>query len=196
VAAFLNSKTDVDVPLIRRKNRRNLPRTSGLLNILKKGEPNRVRTILSILKHYDLMTDKVNYTTSTITTEIARPLDLSFLRLDISKVFKLPTFSPDKPGKGLDINRLWFISSKGGPNGSPAFAMWQHDAKALTSDPVLFPVWERLGKAVGLIPLVTRWGTSFPGMVADKGRADSVHSKLSFLSDKAGKTRVVAVLDA
>jgi len=86
------------------------------------------------------MTDKVNYSTSTIEREIARPLDVSFLREDIKSIFNLPTFSPDKPGKGLDLNRLWFISSKGGPNGSPAFAMWQHDARALTSDKPLFEV--------------------------------------------------------
>lgn len=32
-------------------------------------------------------------------------------------------------------------------------------------------------------------------MVAGKGNPTSIHSKLSFLSDKAGKTRVVAILD-
>lgn len=48
---------------------------------------------------------------------------------------------------------------------------------------------------MGLHPIVTRHKTSFPLSVADKGREGAVHSSLSFLSDKAGKTRVVALLD-
>lgn len=134
VAFFLRSRTSVPVPLAMRVSRAKLPRTSGLLDILKGDDPNRIRAVLSILKHYDLYTDKVDYNISSINTDIDRPLDLSFVNCDLAKIFKLPTFSPKTPGKGLDINSLWFISSKAGPNGSPAFAQWQHDARALTDD--------------------------------------------------------------
>lgn len=62
--------------------------------------------MLSILKHYDLLTDGIDESVESITTDITRPLDLSWVRCDLKKIYRLPTFQAPTPGKGMDMNSL------------------------------------------------------------------------------------------
>jgi len=156
------------------------------------GSPNRVRGILTILRFYELELDSVQFDVSSITKDIDRPLDLSWINVNLLEVFKLPVMDFVPITKYEDI---FYISSKGGPNGAPAFAQWHHDARGLMTDWKLYTLWKRFTRRVGKFILTKRLGMDFPQMVMDKGREGSVHSKLAFLSDKAGKTRVVAMLD-
>lgn len=90
----------------------------------------------------------------------------------------------------------WHISGSGGPNGPVSYTQYLNDLRSLSNSEL------GLG-CIALflaLPYDNKWETAKALRDAlvdsiDKGHIDSVHSRLAFLSDKGGKTRVVALGD-
>jgi hypothetical protein len=90
----------------------------------------------------------------------------------------------------------WHISGASGPNGSLAYTQYLNDLRCLNDS------WLLVGQFVLLmtLPYVNKWETvkvlvdAFTDSSV-KGDSNSIHSRLVFLSDKGGKTRVVALGD-
>lgn len=171
-------------------NRRGLPRTAGLNLILGRApDDNKIRCVLSILKLYDLVRLPVSDSVDSIILPITRPLDLSWISTDLSVVLreKKKTFSPNH-------QILWFVSEKGGPNGSPGFLKYRQDAVAVLKDDEVFGHIKRVSDLTGRFWIreeLEKIGTGC-SHYSDPGLC---HSRLSALQDKAGKTRVVAMVD-
>jgi len=141
----------------------------------------RKRYVFSVWRSIELLRISPQYLVDTITKK-TQP-DLNLIE-DISRFIK--TWSgmkvlPRKPARGYLV-----MSTKAGPNG-PASISAIEDLLPLSRDKPLF---------ASVIKLL---GTSVPGLdpeqYLDLASAGKRHSKLVLLSDKAGKTRVVAIGD-
>lgn len=79
VIALTGSRTPPPSDVQIRLNARGLPRTNGLLSLLKGKwrDPVRIRLVLSLLKSYDLVYGHVDYSIESIVEDIDRPIDLS-----------------------------------------------------------------------------------------------------------------------
>lgn len=108
----------------------------------------------------------------------------------------------NKVNKSFRINQnwsakfKWHISGSAGPNGSPAYARYLDDLRSLGDSrlliglSILFATLPFDNKRETINALRDVFLDSF-----ELGEANSIHSRLVFLSDKGGKTRVVALGD-
>lgn len=101
-----------------------------------------------------------------------------------------------------DIKFRWFLSESSGPNGSRAWTRYHTDFKAVLDDYrvriPLYGLWKSLPfsnrKPVeDLAHQLAKWYRGLGS--SDQTAKGSIHSRLAFLSDKGGKTRVVALGD-
>lgn len=90
----------------------------------------------------------------------------------------------------------WHISGSGGPNGQLAYTQYLNDLRSLSTS------WLLVGQSIlfWALPYDNKRETvkalrdAFIDSLT-KGEENSIHSRLAFLSDKGGKTRVVALGD-
>nr|URG16550.1 MAG: RNA dependent RNA polymerase [Mitoviridae sp.] len=151
---------------------------------------------LSVLKLHRLVRLEPDRSTVTITGGFSG----SWLKFLFCFGKQIWNFKSDRLGltEMREFNLRWFTSSKSGPNGSPAWRKFVQDFQAVAADNVLSA---NLVKLFNLLPVKNREdiGTQWSNLV-DSGKSpepngDFIHSRLAFLSDKAGKTRVVAIGD-
>jgi len=155
--------------------------------------------------------DSLDFSIQSITDEINRPLDLTpfYSRkssVNLREVFDIPKFDDFLDNYNNESNqlvdRLYFYSTKGGPNGAPAFMKFQADYAALVDDPNvwwrIFDYFSKVNRGEVATPIVDPRNfnlTKAPTRSKTEQMCAPRHSKLTFLQDKAGKTRVVASLD-
>jgi hypothetical protein len=90
----------------------------------------------------------------------------------------------------------WHISGAAGPSGTVAYTRYLDDLRSLSHSRVgLYCLILLL-----TLPYVNKWETikALRDALLDsleKGDQQAIHSRLSFLSDKGGKTRVIAIVD-
>ena len=149
-------------------------------------KPNRrsipeMRYVLSVWRIIELFKGKVDTNTSTIeNTSTLKPHVLNELLKFIRNKSKLVKNLPDLKDSSL------ILSNKAGPNG-PATITCIEDVNALRKDPILYYHVSELIKHSNL--------TWLRMDVQPHMRGNFSHSKIVFLSDRALKTRVVAIAD-
>jgi len=157
---------------------------------------------VSVFNVYRLILMKPDYDVSTITGRFGG----DFLKLVSKKLWtnllttcrvfsRAYSIKPMKP-----FTLRWSISGSAGPNGSPAYSKFGEDTYAVCRSSLAI----KLFFLYSLLPVINRnqtnkvisdtieWVWENSSSFASK---DPKHSRLSFLSDKGGKTRVVAIID-
>lgn len=158
---------------------------------------------ISVFNFHRLVVMKPDYSVSTITGRFSGNLfrlvsnsklwtSLSTTCSVFSKTFGIKTI------KGFNLR--WSISGSAGPNGSPAFQKFPEDVYAVCRSSLLVKIF----CLYKLLPVINRKEVNkvmsdlilwvWENSSKFKGK-NPLHSRLAFLSDKGGKTRVVAIVD-
>jgi hypothetical protein len=180
-------------------NSRGLPKTYGLAKILKYAKGDQkvtyIRAFLSLLREYEITRTPVSYDVSTILHTWKGDLSW-FPAKSVVESLNYEKFVIKK----IDGKEFWFDSPSGGPNGSPSWQYWWKDSIAIKNEQQ-YQLKENLLYFSNLYQ-IEFWkhleDAAAHGIKTDeyaKRKEEYVHSRLSFLQDKAGKTRVVAMVD-
>jgi len=148
--------------------------------ISTKSSTDEIRYVMSVWRSIDLFRTSPKYEVETIVSQTQPDENLIDEITDFIKSWKGLKLLGSKPDKGYLI-----MSNKAGPNG-PASISCIHDLKPLRESPLLYINIQRL------------MNISVPGLILDDYKTPTwgrTHSKLVLLSDKACKTRVVAIAD-
>lgn len=141
----------------------------------------RKRYVFTVWRTIDLLRVAPKYEVSTIISETQPDLNLIEDITNYLKTWSGMKVLPRKPARGYMV-----MSTKAGPNG-PASISCIEDLLPLSKDK---PLYNSVVKLLGI---------SLPGLDPDRHldlpSEGKRHSKLVLLSDKAGKTRVVAIGD-
>lgn len=156
---------------------------------------------ISVCNVYRLVIMKPEYKVSTITDRFGGSL-FNFVRKFWTKL--TPTCNVMRRTYNIrtpaPMKFKWAISGSAGPNGSPAYSKFTHDIHAILKSSLslkLFFLYRSL-------PYINRKDAeiSFSDNIKwqfknwnEMSSQDPKHSRLAFLSDKGGKTRVVAIVD-
>jgi hypothetical protein len=106
------------------------------------------------------------------------------------------SFSSSSEDQNWSAKWKWHISGSAGPNGALSYTQYLNDLRCLSDSwllvglLILFLALPYSNKRETVKALVNAFTDS-----SVKGEANSIHSRLVFLSDKGGKTRVVAIGD-
>jgi hypothetical protein len=151
---------------------------------------------ISVLTVYRLYRLAPVYDTDTITSEFKGRLT-GLLDWNILKSLK-PTKQSFSQAidKNWSATWKWHISGASGPNGSVSYTRYLDDLYALSNSRVgiyvaiLYFTLPYVNKREAVNALVDALTAS-----ADRGDKQALHSRLTFLGDKGGKTRVIALVD-
>jgi len=156
---------------------------------------------ISVFHAYRLVTMTPEYKVSTITDRFGGSL-ISFVRnfwtklVSTCNVFKR-TYNIRPPAP---FEMKWSISGSAGPNGSPAYCKWIEDTYAVLRTSLSIKIF----CLYWTLPVINRehvensitdtisWVWEHSSEIASQYPK---HSRLAFLSDKGGKTRVVGIVD-
>lgn len=152
---------------------------------------------VSVFSSFRLYRLKPDYDVSSITDSFRGRLT-GLLRLkylgNLGKVNQ--SFRSAMPDQNWRAKWKWHISGASGPNGSPAYSQYLNDLRALSY------TWLGVGCLILYLalPFDNKWKTlkAFRDVLVDalnQGDNNAIHSRLTFLRDKGGKTRVVALGD-
>lgn len=151
-------------------------------------------SVFSLFRLYKL---KPVYDTTTITSSFNGRL-IGLFKIKYLKSLKTvkQSFSSMKIEQNWSAKWKWHISGSGGPNGPLSYTQYLNDLRSLSNTRIgwylvmyllIFPY---VNKREALKALRDAYTDSL--CMGDK---QSFHSRLSFLSDKGGKTRVIAMVD-
>jgi len=184
---------------VERLGKHGLVKLHGFRRILRRTD--KARTLfLSMLRAYNMERDEISFDISSVTSPYSGQ-SLTWINLmcfaRYGSRFNLSTLQSgsDRVPKLLrprcNYDQPYALTSAGGPNGSPAFSKWSEDFQAICGTDILLKV-KRLCHATNNEALL-----EFIDVCERVYKPDFkfVHSKLAFLEDKAGKTRVVAMVD-
>jgi hypothetical protein len=156
---------------------------------------------ISVFHCYRLVVLTPEYKVSTITDRFGGSLT-GFVRNFWAKL--VPTCSVFKRAYNIKspgpFNLKWSISGSAGPNGSPAYCKWIEDSYAVLTSSLSVKIF----CLYWTLPIINRehversisdtisWIWEYSSDIASQ---QPKHSRLAFLSDKGGKTRVVGIVD-
>lgn len=195
--------------LFRNKNRKDLT-------------PIELMYALTVLRMYRLYKGPVVYDLESITKPWTGDLTATQEFLANARNYLIPfskSLRLSKPISSWDAK--WYLSTKAGPNGSPATKFWNEDLYAIVHSNVWKSVVNFLQSInvnmdgpfsyyyerhiANKVNSILNWNTDLMDIeVSDKVSESKdnmkqkrkwIHSKLSFLQDKGFKTRVIAILD-
>jgi hypothetical protein len=169
---------------------------SHVIRLLDKGGNLEVLYLVSVLHCYRLVTLPIDFSVATIIKPFSGSVrglrEHRHLLLKTCRILK-ETFSI----KPFSANFKWAVSGASGPNGSPAYRKSREDLVALNSGKLT----DKVVKAFQSLKFNN--SSEFEYYFADLSRyktistetKDLFHSRLAFLQDKGGKTRVVGLVD-
>lgn len=166
-----------------------LPRQLKICNKLIKVHPRAILTLFAMVR---MFVSKPSFDISTVTNAYTGAtthfLFTAFETFINNNRERIPVT--------LDLSNIWHSSMAAGPLGSPSILNCTKDIKALTSW-VLLPDVKALLSMVGrtdLVDCINSFLTDTGYQVVHTAE-QSILSKLAYLSDKAGKTRIVYILN-
>jgi hypothetical protein len=160
-----------------------------------KGDRTSQRIALTIARSYELITLPIDYHPKSIEEEARKGPTYQETTEDFNQwltamVHRYPWYLGSLHKLDGYEPRVFTTLSRG-PNG-PAVSSAHLDAKAVTSDPVLYSSIKRLNDALGQ-SWITRWMENMARTV--DGENKWITGRLGFSPEPAGKTRVFAIAD-